>query len=285
LTLAFCLLPAAVLLGGFQDDKEAARKEHALFEGVWRFARVEVEGVRQPEAPFETNKIIIRGDGSYVVVQGQRITRGEFKVDPTKSPKHFDVTITDGPTKGQTFSAIYELNGDTYQFCGSLRTKDRPSALSSKPGSGTMLQVLTREKQTVKDALNELGRRELTGTWKAVSSVFEGRKASGDAGMESKISFDAHGKASVTREGKVVMAATTKIDAASNPMTIDLTWTMADRKVQTVLGIYKIEDERLILCLAGPGELRPKEFSSERGSGNLLKTYERVKPTEPRKNR
>ena len=177
---AFWLLPAVVLFIGSHDDKKAATKEYALFEGVWRFARVEVEGVKQPEVPFETNKIIIRRDGSYVVVQGKSVTRGQFSVDPTKAPKHFDVTITDGPAKGRTFSAIYELTGDTYQFCGSLRSKDRPSALSSEPGSGTMLQVLKREKQTVKEALTALGRQELTGTWQAVSSVVDGKKATGD---------------------------------------------------------------------------------------------------------
>jgi uncharacterized protein (TIGR03067 family) len=156
---AFWLLPAVVLLAGYQDDKDADTKEVARFEGVWRFALVEVEGVKQVDVPFETNKIIIRADGTYVVVQGQRITRGQFKVDPTKNPKHFDVTITDGPAKGRMFSAIYELDVDTYKFCGSLRSKDRPKALASEQGSGTMLQVLKREKQTVKEALNELGSR------------------------------------------------------------------------------------------------------------------------------
>jgi uncharacterized protein (TIGR03067 family) len=83
---AFWLWLSIVLLVAPHDDKEAATKEIARFEGAWRFAMVEVEGVKQADVPFETNKIIIRGDGTYVVVQGQRITRGRFNVDPTKSP-------------------------------------------------------------------------------------------------------------------------------------------------------------------------------------------------------
>ena len=260
-------------------------KEHARFEGVWRFAVVEVEGKKQPEAPFATNKIIIRADGSYVVVQGQRITRGQFKVDPAQTPKHFDVTITDGPAKGQTFAAIYDLSGDTYRFCASLRSKDRPSALTSEPGSGTMLQVLKRERQTVKEALSELGRQELTGTWEAVSSILVGKKASDDDTIQTKLSFDALGKASVSRAGKEAAAATAKIDASANPLTIDLTWTKGQTEGQTSLGIYKIEGKRLMICLAAPGEARPKEFSSELGSGRRLTTYERVKTTEPAEKR
>ncbi len=277
---ALWLLPTTVLFFGAQDAKEAAIKEHARFEGVWRFAVVEVEGTRQPEAPFATNKIIIRGDGSYIVVQGKRITRGQFKVDPTKTPKHFDVTITDGPAKGRTFSAIYELNDDTYKFCAFLRGKDRPSALTSEPGGGTMLQVLKREKQTVKEALLEVCRQELTGTWQVVSSVLDGKKASDDETVQSKFSFDALGDASVLRQGTVHGAATTKIEPTVQPMTIDLTWKNGDRTGQKALGIYKIEDERLIICLAEPGEPRPKDFSADHGSGNMLTTYSRVKPAE-----
>ena len=168
---AFWLLPSAALFFGAQDAKNEAIRELARFEGVWRFAVVQVEGTRQPEAPFATNKIIIRGDGSYVVLQGKRITRGQFKVDPTKTPKHFDITITDGPAKGQTYSAIYELSDDTYKFCTFLRSKDRPRTLATEPGSGTMLQVLKREKQTVKEALSQVHRQELIGTWHAVSSI------------------------------------------------------------------------------------------------------------------
>jgi uncharacterized protein (TIGR03067 family) len=282
----FWLLQAVVLLIGQEDDQAAAAKERARFEGVWRFALVEVEGTRQPEAPFATNKIIIRGDGSYVVIQGQRITRGQFQVDPTKTPRHFDGMITDGPAKGQTFSAIYELSGDTYKFCASLRSKDRPSAFISERGNGMMLQVLKREKQTVKEALNELGRQELTGIWQAVSSVLDGKKASDDDTIQTKLSFDAHGGASLLREGKDATAATTKIDAAVNALAIDITWKKGKTEVgETSLGIYKIEDKRLTICLGAPGARRPKEFLSERGSGNRLTTYERAKANEPRKNR
>jgi uncharacterized protein (TIGR03067 family) len=276
---------AVVLLVGPQDDKEAATKEVARFEGVWRFALVEVEGVKQAEVPFETHKIIIRGDGSYVVVQGPRITRGQFTVDPTKSPKHFDVTITDGPAKGRTFSAIYELAGDTYKFCGSLRSKDRPSALASEPGSGTILQVLKREKQTVDEALTALARQELAGTWQAVSSIVDGKKATADETKATSLSFEPHDQARVLRNGKPVLAATTKIDGAAKPMTIDLTWTKGENEGRVALGILKIEDGLLTICLGAAGKTRPKEFSSEPGSGNRLATYERVKNTERRKGR
>ena len=281
----FWLLTAVVVLVVPQDEKEAAMKEVARFEGVWRFALVEVEGVKQAEVPFETNKIIIRGDGSYVVVQGPRITRGQFKVDPTKAPKHFDVTITDGPVRGRTFSAIYELDGDTYKFCGSLRSKDRPKALASEPGSGTMLQVLKREKQTVDEALTALAHQELAGTWQAVSSIVDGKKATDEEAKATSLSFEPDDQARVLRHGKPVMAATTKIDGSAKPMSIDLTWTNGENEGRVALGIFRIEDGRLTICLGAAGKARPREFSSERGSSARLATYERVKHTGPPKDR
>jgi len=142
------------------DNKDAAMKEYAKFEGVWRFALVEVEGVKQPDAPFETNKLIISKDGGFTIVQGPKITQGTLKLDPTKTPKHYDFTVTEGPDKGLTALGIYELDGDTYKICLPLRNKERPAVLISKPGSGCLFQVFKREKQDVKEALIEVRRQQ-----------------------------------------------------------------------------------------------------------------------------
>jgi len=53
--LIWLVLAVGLLMGS--DNEDPTKKEYARFDGVWRFALVEVEGTKQPEAPFETNKI------------------------------------------------------------------------------------------------------------------------------------------------------------------------------------------------------------------------------------
>ncbi len=43
-------------------------------------------------------------------------------------------------------------------------------------------------------------------------------------------------------------------------------------------GIYRLKDDRLTLCCSLPGEPRPKEFASKKGSHVYLVALERVKP-------
>src|SRR5580704_1743690 len=114
-------------------DADSTAKEYARLQGVWKFALVEFDGKKQPQAPFATNKMILLKDGTYLVIQGPRVTRGTLKVDPKSTPKHYDPTVTTGPGKDRAFSGIYELEGDTLKICFSFRGKERPGELISKP--------------------------------------------------------------------------------------------------------------------------------------------------------
>ena len=265
---------ALVVLMGTNDD-DASTKEYARLEGVWRFALVEVEGVKRPDAPFETNKLIVSKDGRYLIVQGPRMTRGVIKLGPNKTPKHYDVSTTDRPRKGLTSLGVYEIDGDTFKVCLAFRGTERPAALVSKAGSGCLFFVFKREKEDVKEALIAAGRQELAGTWQAVSYALDGNKASDEDLKKIQLVIDAQGKTIARNEGKVFIASTTKIDPTPEPMTIDLTYTEGGPKGTNSLGIYQIEDDVLTICRAASDKARPTEFSSKPGSGQTLMSYKR----------
>lgn len=266
-------LALGLIVASGADD--ANKRELARFEGVWSFSRVVVDGASQSKAQFPANEIVILKDGRYAVAQGPRITHGVITLDPTTSPKHFDSTITDGVARGRTFTAIYALNGDTYRYCGSLRGKERPTALASAPGSGTMLQVLKREKGSARDAMAALYRRELTGTWLAVSFERDGTSASEDELKAIKLVIDGEGKTTSLIGGKVFLAGGSTIDPTQDPMTLDVAYTEGVSKGKSTLGIFKLEDGALTVCRRSPGQPRPTEFGAAAGSGQILIRYRR----------
>jgi uncharacterized protein (TIGR03067 family) len=258
-------------------DMEAAKKDLARFEGVWRIALIEVEGVKQPAASFAAHRVIISNDGYFVVVQGPKVTRGKFKLDPTKTPKHYEQTITHGPAKGRVFSCIYEIDGDTYKLCGSFRGGPPPAVFETKPDTGLVFQVLERTKERVKEALIEVERRDLEGTWQAVSYALDGKQASAEDMSKIKLSIDPEGHATALRNGQPFIAAKTILQPTTNPINIDFTYSLGELKGQTAPGIYKIEDDLLTICRSAPGMARPAKFDSKTGSGHTLMTYKREK--------
>jgi uncharacterized protein (TIGR03067 family) len=265
------LLIALLLSGAGEDDRAAA--ECARFVGVWRFADVEVNGTKHPTPPFDTNKLIISKGGRYVIVQGPLITRGVIQLDPTTTPKHYDVTVTHSPAKSLKTSGVYELVGDMYRVCLPLGGKERPASIASKPG--TIFFVFQREKHDVKDALAAVGRQELFGRWQAVTYALDGKKATDEQMRTIQLLIDGEGKTTALNDGKVFIASTIKVDPIAEPMTMDLTFTDGAPKGTTSLGIYKIEAGVLTICRAPAKKPRPTEFSSTPGSGLTLMTYKR----------
>ncbi|MBI4717486.1 MAG: TIGR03067 domain-containing protein [Planctomycetes bacterium] len=260
------------------EGVEAIEQELARMEGAWSFASVEVDGNKAPEQPFAANKVIISKDGNFVILQRSRITHARLKPDPTKSPKQYDSTILDGPAKGSTFKCIYELEGDSFKLCGPYRGGERPTEFATSPGSGLVLQVLHREKQSVKDALTEAGRVELAGTWEVVPVAQEGTSAPGNDTSKMLLTFDAAGKLTEAGPAGTTVAATTVVDPSASPMTIDITYTEGELKGRTALGIYRLEQGTLTVCRAAPGKPRPAEFASQPGGDHTLVTYKRHTP-------
>ncbi len=140
------ILTSILLLGADASKDEAIKKELAQAEGVWAIVSIELEGEKLPEEVLKGAQITIKGT-SYGMKLGDGMESGSFKIDPAAKPKSMDILPAEGPHKGQTLLAIYEVNGDDLKMCIALPGKDRPKEFVSKAGSGHVLEILKRQKK------------------------------------------------------------------------------------------------------------------------------------------
>jgi uncharacterized protein (TIGR03067 family) len=112
------------------------------------------------------------------------------------------------------------------------------------------------------------------GTWVATSSIYDDQAAP-EAIVRSikRIVTDDH--VVWERDGKRFAGTKIELDLSRDPKTIDLIPDGGPHRGERILGIYKLEDDKLTICTAGAGQPRPKEFKAGKSSGCTLQTFRR----------
>jgi uncharacterized protein (TIGR03067 family) len=133
--------------GAPADDKADLEKEVRKFQGTWTIESSETGGTPIPPGELKGLIVIFEGDKHTVKTGDEVIQVGTQKLDPSKSPKAIDVTMTEGPNKGAVMLGIYEIDGDTLRVCFDPRGKKRPTEFKSAPGSENFVNVHKRVKK------------------------------------------------------------------------------------------------------------------------------------------
>jgi uncharacterized protein (TIGR03067 family) len=139
--LSACLI-LCLAVPVFGDDKE----DMTMMEGEWTPTKGEFGGKPFPDEILKSIKLVLKGD-TYTVGAGDQTDRGTVKLDASKTPKTMDITGTEGPNKGKSFPAIYELSGDTLKVCYNLGGSDRPAEFKTKEGTQLFLVTYKRSKK------------------------------------------------------------------------------------------------------------------------------------------
>jgi len=128
------------------DDKDKVAAEDKKFEGTWKVVKMEVGGEKVTDDVFENMTFTFTGK-KYEQKRGDQLMEaGTQDLDPSKTPKLMDVTVTDGETKGKKQLAIYEIDGDKCRLCFAQHdSTDRPTKFETKD-SENMLFELKRKK-------------------------------------------------------------------------------------------------------------------------------------------
>jgi uncharacterized protein (TIGR03067 family) len=125
------------------DDKSTAKDEKAV-EGTWQMVEGIIGGAAFPAEMLKEITLTL-SPGKYVS-KAENKDEGTVKYIPNTSPKAMEITGTDGPNKGKTLPAIYELKGDTLIVCYDLSGKARPTEFKSKPGTQLFLATYKKAK-------------------------------------------------------------------------------------------------------------------------------------------
>jgi uncharacterized protein (TIGR03067 family) len=119
--------------------------------------------------------------------------------------------------------------------------------------------------------------RTFKGTWRLSYKEVDGKRFIAEEIKDILATVDGSGKVSVRRGDKVIGGGTVKFDPTKQPKTIDITFTVGDRKGTTAPGIYEIGSDVFRVCISRAGDERPADFSAKAGSGRTLIVYKREK--------
>ena len=147
MTRALLTLTAVGLLvagSALADEKKPGGKDS--FEGTWKLTSVEINAQPLSMEVLQQARLTVQGP-KYTLVLGDTRLEMTHVLFADQQPKAMDLTVAEGPEKGQVFRAIYKLDGDTLTVCRNIKAGvDRPTEFATKPDTGLMLGVWKRHK-------------------------------------------------------------------------------------------------------------------------------------------
>ena len=118
-------------------------------DGVWKPIAAVLGGARLPEPALKAITLKITGDNYEVTVEGEKEPdKGTRTLDTSTTPKRITIKSTDGPNRGKTFLAIYEMkDADSMRICYDLSGTDFPKEFKAPKGTQFYLVGYRRQKQ------------------------------------------------------------------------------------------------------------------------------------------
>jgi uncharacterized protein (TIGR03067 family) len=127
----------SVLAASPPDDAKA-------IQGNWTPSKAELSGQAMTEEVMKSISHKLTKDQYEVSVAGN-LDKGTYTLDSTGKPRGLSITGTEGPNRGKTFPAIYELEGDTLRICYDLSGTKRHTEFKSLAGTRLFLVTYNRK--------------------------------------------------------------------------------------------------------------------------------------------
>lgn len=117
--------------------------------GTWKPIAAVMGGVRLPKEAVDAITLRVDGDKYEVTVAGEpEPDKGTCVVDTSKRPWRMTITGKEGPNKGKTILAIFEMKDEvSMRVCYDLSGKEFPTEFKAKKGTQLYLSGYRRQKE------------------------------------------------------------------------------------------------------------------------------------------
>jgi uncharacterized protein (TIGR03067 family) len=132
-----------IFLAADKPSHDAVQKDRELMAGTWVTVSGESDGAAI--AIPRNQQLIVYPDGKIRLErEGDLVGGATTKIDPSANPKTIDIDVTEGTMQGQKYKGIYELSKEELRICRSGDRGERPTAFSTKAGTGERMAVFKR---------------------------------------------------------------------------------------------------------------------------------------------
>jgi uncharacterized protein (TIGR03067 family) len=127
---------------------DAAKKDLAAMQGVWKVVELAEKGAQLPDKELKPVQMVIDGPMMTLSDDGKFREEVILRLDPSQKLKAVDLVYTKGPNLGKLERGIYSIEGDVLKICVN-ETKDgaRPTAFLSTKDNNWSVAVLKRVKK------------------------------------------------------------------------------------------------------------------------------------------
>jgi uncharacterized protein (TIGR03067 family) len=136
---------AITLIANASVRADEAADQWKKLAGTWKVDSATLNGA-DATAMLKAAVLTIE-EGKYKLVFGMTDV-GTLAIDPEKKPKTMTIVGTEGPNKGKTIPAIYEIDDDTLRICYALGGgKEAPTEFKSTAENKALLVTYKRDKK------------------------------------------------------------------------------------------------------------------------------------------
>jgi len=217
-------------------------------------------------------RVGVMPDGKKVEMQW-----GSIVLDSSTKPKSIDIVSRQLDDR---LLGIYEIEGNTLRICFAEqsngdaeegRPAERPKAMESPKGSNIVLIEL--RKQPVEEAALPVDLKPLQGVWQITRSVRNDEPVVTNDQAFIEIKGDSFMVLELEDGDKLepMTRLTASVDASKTPATIDL---FDEKGKQAFQGIYRVNDDGLLLCLAESRKTTQRPAGFEPPVGDHARLFE-----------